>query len=291
MHIIYMANTPNSFLNIITFLLATIFYYMVMKPKLKYEFMLDPVAYKKYMNNDFMYLACYLLLVMVVQFIVNTYAISSMCGGSITENIGKAGIYTFIPWVFLFGVLELVLMVYPGFKSAFADVVGYFYVSNSANNILSELLIDKDVQQKLDTDPSMTPEKKKSFENAADAIIKIMGNISILINQIAPTNFNEYWNILKPIMKEQYQTDGPESQDIKSKLFDLVVSRDNVGEAMWFIYAGILLTAIVQLKITTSGCVSSPQTQQANLQQYQQQQEQQDAQTEQATSTTYTITG
>jgi hypothetical protein len=291
MHIIYMANTPNSFLNIITFLLATIFYYMVMKPKLKYEFMLDPVAYKKYMNNDFMYLACYLLLVMIIQFIVNTYAISSMCGGSITENIGKAGVYTFIPWVFLFGVLEVVLMIYPGFKSAFADVVGYFYVSNSANNILTELLIDKDVQQKLDTDPSMTPEKKKSFENAADAIIKIMGNISIIINQIAPTNFNEYWNILKPIMKEQYQTDGPESQSIKSKLFDLVVSRDNVGEAMWFIYAGILLTAIVQLKITTSGCVSSPQTQQANLQQYQQQQEEQNAQTEQATSTTYTITG
>lgn len=285
-----MANTTNSFINIITFLLTTIFYYMILKPKLKYEYMLDPARYKHYISNAYMYLACYLLLIMVVQFIVNSYAISSMCGGSVTENMGRAGVYTFIPWTFLFGVLLLVLMIYPGFKSAFSDVIGYFYVSSSANKILTELLIDKDVQQKINEDPTMTSEKKNALENAADTIVKIMGNTSILINQIVPLNFNQYWNILTPIMKDKYQTNNSETENLKQKLFELVVSRDDVGEAMWYIYTGVLLVSIVQLKITTGGCNTSSETQQANLQQYQQQQEVKDAQTKKATSTTYTIT-
>jgi FtsH-binding integral membrane protein len=78
---------------------------MVMKPKLKYDYLLDPAKYNKYISNVYLYLACYLLLVIVVQFVVNSYVITSMCGGSVTENMGKAGFYTFIPWTFLYGVL------------------------------------------------------------------------------------------------------------------------------------------------------------------------------------------
>ena len=51
-------------------------------------------------------------------------------------------------------------------------------------------------------------------------------------------------------------------------LFELVVTRDNVGEALWYIYTGLLLTAIVQLKITTRGCVSNPKTMEANYQKF-----------------------
>jgi len=261
-----------------------------MKPKLKYEDLIDPNKYNSYISNVYMCLACYLLLVMIIQFMVNSYVVASMCGGSMTENMGRAGVYTFIPWTFLYGVLLLVLMIYPGFKSAFSDVIGYFYVSSSANNILTELLIDKDVQQKMDSDSNMTPEMKKQLESAADAIVKIMGNTSILINQIVPNNFVEYWNILKPIMKDKYKNGGGEAEGLKQQLFELVLSRDNVGEAMWYIYTGVLITAIVQLKITTGGCVSSASTQQTKVQQYQQQAQAQQAQVDQAKSTTYTVT-
>ena len=58
---------------------------------------------------------------------VNSSIITSTCGGSITENMGAAGVFTFLPWVLIFGVLILVLTIYPGFKSAFSDVIGYFF--------------------------------------------------------------------------------------------------------------------------------------------------------------------
>jgi hypothetical protein len=280
----------SSYLNIVTFLLTTLFYYLAIKPSLTYDILSDKTKMKEYTSSSYMYLAIYLLLVMVIQFFVNASIISSNCGGSISENIGSAGIFTFLPWTLIFGVLVLILTIYPGFKSAFSDVIGYYYVSSSANKILTELLIDKDVQKKMDSDATLTPEQKEAMQSAADTIIKICGNTSILINQIVPNNFNNYWNILKPLMKDQYQTDGPAADSMKSKLFELVVTRDDVGESMWYMYTGILLTSIVQLKISTKGCASNPKTMEQNYQKFVEQEQQAKATQEQATGTTYTIT-
>jgi hypothetical protein len=278
----------NSYLNIVTFLLTTLFYYIALKPTLNIDTLSNQEQFKKYSSNNYLYLAIYLLLVIVIQFIVNTSIISSTCGGSISENIGPAGVITFIPWLLIFGVVICILLIYPGFKSAFSDVVGYFYVSSSASKILTTLLVDQNIQKQIDSDNTTTPEQKKAIQTAADTIIKICGNKSILINQIVPSNFMNYWQILTPLMKKQYQQPGPETDDIKNKLFELVVTRDNVGEAMWFIYTGLLLTSIVQLKIATKGCSSNPATMQQNYQKYLEEQEANDKQQQQATSTVYT---
>jgi hypothetical protein len=279
-----------SYLNIVTFLLTTLFYYMALKPRLTYQTLNNQKEFTSFTSNNYIYLAVYIFLVIIIQFIVNSSIISSTCGGSITENIGSAGLFTFLPWILIFGVLVLVLTIYPGFKSAFSDVIGYYYVSSSANKVLTDLLIDKNIQSKLDSDATMSADKKVAMQSAADAIIKICGNTSILINQIVPDNFNNYWNILKPLMKEQYQSDGPAADSMKSKLFELVVTRDDVGEAMWYMYTGILLTSLVQLKISTKGCASNPKTMEQNYQKFVEQEQQAKATQEQATGTTYTIT-
>ena len=279
----------NSYLNIVTFLLTTLAYYLI-KPSLTYEISNNPTSHKKYISDNYMYLAIYILLVMVVQFLVNASIISSTCGGNISENMGAAGVFTFLPWTLIFGVIIIILTIYPGFKSAFSDVIGYFYVSGQANKILTELLIDRDIQKKIDANNELTPEKKESMQSAADAIIKICGNTSILINQIVPSNFNDYWKILTPLMKDKFQTDSPETNEIKNDLFELVVTRDNVGEAMWYIYTGLLLTSIVQLKMTTRGCVNNPKTMEQNYEKFLEQEQQAQAAKETAASTTYTMT-
>lgn len=281
----------NSYLNIVTFLLTTLFYYLAIKPSYTYEISIDPIKQKQYKSSSYMYLAIYLLLVMVIQFLVNVSIISSTCGGNITENMGAAGVLTFLPWTLIFGVLIVILTVYPGFKSAFADVIGYFWVSGSANKIITELLVDPNIQKKMDQDTTSTPEQKEAMMTAADTIIKICGNTSVLINQIVPSNFQSYWNILTPLLKPKYKTDNPETSNIRNELFEIVVTRDNVGEAMWYIYTGLLLTSLVQLKMTTRGCVSSPKTMEENYQKFKDAEQKAKQQKETATSTTYTMTG
>ena len=280
----------NSYLNIVTFLLTTLFYYLAIKPSYTYEISIDPTKQKEYKSSSYMYLAIYLLLVMVIQFMVNSSIISSTCGGSITENMGAAGVLTFLPWTLIFGVLIVILTVYPGFKSAFSDVIGYFWVSSSANKVITELLVDPKIQKKMNEDVTSTPEQKEAMMTAADTIIKICGNTSVLINQIVPSNFQSYWNILTPLLKPKYQTDNPDTEKIKNELFEIVVTRDNVGESMWYMYTGLLLTSLVQLKMTTRGCVSNPKTMEENYQKFKDAEQKAKDQKALATGTTYTIT-
>jgi hypothetical protein len=329
----------NSYLNIVTFLITTIIYYFI-KPQLTYQIFTSPEEYKKHLKSNYLYLAIYLVLVLVVQFIVNASIISTTCGGDISENMGAAGVFTFIPWILIFGVIIVILTIYPGFKSAFSDVVGYYYVSSEANKILTTLLVNPEIEEKMNGDqqkvdnpakidntakidkfkiaqgggPDFPPSpediersrqkqvtakgssnkndiSKMALQEAADAIIKICGNTSILINQLVPSNFVQYWDILTPLMKEKYQMNGPETEEIKNELFNLVVTKDNVGEAMWYLYTGLLLTSIVQLKITSRGCVSNPKTMEQNYQKFLEVEQQNNEQQSKIESTTYTMTG
>ena len=90
-------------------------------------------------------------------------------------------------------------------------------------------------------------------------------------------------------MKDKYQNGGPEADKLRDELFELVVTRDNTGEAMWLIYTGILLTSIVQLKITSRGCKTDPKTMEANYQKFLEQEKANQTANENA-SATYTIT-
>jgi len=309
----------SSYLNIVMFLVTTLFYYMALKPTLTYDIVSNPETYTSFVSSNYMYLGVYLLLVMMVQFLVNASIITTTCGGSVSENMGAAGAFTFIPWLLIFGVIVIVLVIYPGFKSAFSDVIGYYYVSTKANELLIELLASQGIESAPASAPApatapatetisptappasaflgpkgQTGGTKEELQKASDLILKICGNTSILINQMVPSNFDSYWKLLNPLKKDKYQMkNGDEisndAQQLKKQLFDLVVTRDTIGEALWYIYTGLLLTSIVQLKITSRGCATNPQTMEANYAKFQEQEaaaQQQAA----ATSTTYTIT-
>jgi len=287
-----------SYISVFIFLITTILFYLVLKPKMKVETLNDAVLMGKYSSSKYMGLGIYLLLVIVTQFAINAYYVINTCGGSSTTNIGYAFIVTFIPWIFIFGILMAVLIIFPGIKSAFSNVVGYFIVASSANGVLTELLVNTDVNRSIKDDPSLSPEQKSSYQTAADAIIKLCGNMSILINQIVPENFNKIWtSILTPLMKDQYQptmsngvsTENPSALGLKQKLLDVVVLRDNIGEGMWFLYTAILLTSIVQYKITSRGCVQNLQDIQQNQQDYLKQQEVKTAANAKAKDMVYTL--
>lgn len=246
-----------SYLNIITFitfLLTTLFYYFALKPVLPYTLYKNTEEYNSYITSSYMYLVIYVLLIILTQSAINSYIITNKCGGTITENIGKASMITILPWIFIFGFLVVILTVYPGFKSAFSDIVGYYYVSSSANKVFTELLMNKEVVDELTNHPDVTSDKNKALKSASNVINRICSNTCVLINQMAPSNFDQYWDILAPLMKKKYQIDSPETDYMQNELFGLIMTKDNIGEAMWYIYTGLLVTLIVQSKIMNRDC-------------------------------------
>ena len=239
----------------------------------------------------------YLLSVIIVQFLVNLYIISTICEGNLIENIGTVGIYTFFPWFFMLGAVIIVLIMKPGFKTVFADVIGYFYVSNSTSKILTDILVNQDIKQilsqnNIENSPDFEKEKEK-IEKAADTIVKMIGNVSILINNIVPNNFKKYWSILESLMKPEYKGENisQEAYSKKEQFLELVITRDNVGEAMWYIYTGILVSSLVQLYINTKACVNNPNTLNQNYKKFLEEQKKIKAKQELSTNTVYTLTG
>lgn len=344
----------STYLNIIVFVAVSLVYFLMFKPKLKTEALEkgNETLLADFNKNSYFRLSIYFLFVILLQFFVNVSALVNSCGGSVTQNLGVASFLTFIPWILFFGILIVVLIIYPGFKSAFSDVIGYFFVYGHANKVLSDLLIEPEVQHKIDkmgkkggapmdmditkkdTEPIMatavpgpisveasplqepgnidtksystekntyspssmqkntstktsTNLSKTQYQDVADAIVKLTGNKSILINQIVQSNFEEYWNILKPLMRPQYQSSGG-SFKIKQELLDIVVARESIGEGMWYGYTAILLITIIQYYIVSRGCVKGIQQMQNDYQQFLTEEEtaQQKAQTAQ---TTYTL--
>lgn len=276
----------NSIANMLVFLIITLVYYLK-KPSISLDDVSDPTKMETYASSAYKFLGLYFLMVVAFQWAMNVGVIATACGGSVSENIGAAGLYTVIPWTLIFGIVIITIVVFPGFKSAFADVFGYYYVSSSANTLLTELLVDKDVDQSIDKGDAAN---KKGLQDAADMIVKICGNMSILINQIVPTNFDSYWDILDPLMKPKYQHNSVAALPLKKELFDLVVTRDSVGETMWYVYTGVLLSLIVQMKLATRTCSISPATMEKNYQAYLDEEEKKNAEIQRATATTYTIT-
>jgi len=173
----------------------------------------------------------YFLIVVTSQFFINASILSKTCGNSFIDNLKDAAVITFMLWTLIFGVVIIVLISFPGIKSAFSDFYGYYYVAGSANNILNDVLDNNT------TDP-----------NKFSLIQKIYANKSILINQIVPSDFDRYWNQMKNLFK------NPADDSKKEELRKLVDTRDNIGEGMWYIYTGILICSLVQLKLSNVSC-------------------------------------
>jgi len=281
----------SSYLSVFVFIIVTLFYYAVIKPKITYETLKkkDINEMNNYTSKNNYSVITYMILIVITQLFININYIVNTCGGSISSNIGAGFIITIIPWIFIFGLLIAVLIVFPGFKSAFSNVIGYLFVSAKANDILTKMLINPDIENIMKQD-NLTDEDKKKYQSVADAIIKICGNTSIIINQIVPENFLESLATLTPLMKPEYQNDNNvESMDLKEQLLKTVILRDNIGEAMWYINTAILVTSVVQYNIAVRGCSKELTSILENQAVFEKEQEKIKQQNKQATSTTYTM--
>ena len=68
------------------------------------------------------------------------------------------------------------------------------------------------------------------------------------------------WGNLVPLMKQEVLSDQNILTDKKKHLFDLVLLKDNVGEAFWYIYSGMLVSSIVYYYLSVKPCVKDIST-------------------------------
>jgi hypothetical protein len=274
------------YMNVFVFFLITMLYYNFIPTTT-----LENVNSEKLDEEMKMSKFTYFIIILASQFFVNAYVLSKTCGGNYVDYLGQSAYFTILPWGLIFGVLILVLMYFPSIKNAFSDVAGYFYVSSDANRVITSLLKGGESVEAKGTEPSDTPvaagpsssadlnsDQPDNLNDAGEQIDfsegiiddlnepngpplvggaqtdnislinKICGNVSVLINQLVPSNFEQYWKDLTPLFVSNYDPQN------KEKLFKLVVTRDNIGEAIWFNYTAILISCLVQFQISSANC-------------------------------------
>ena len=273
--------------SLLFFTIITILYFAIPsigKPQLKLDDLIDEQSKANYYTQNMKSLAFYLGVVVFSQLVLNIGYLMAKCGGSLDKNIGAAAVFTIIPWVLIFGVMMAVLIIFPGFKTAFSDVIGYYAVAGGANEIFGSILMGSDLNEMIDQTTDVN--KKKELTRAAEAIVKICGNKSILINQMNPDNFIDIWTTLEPLMIPGL--DPNKKLDMQNQLLNLVSLKENIGEGFWYIYTAILISSIVYYNLATRGCIKSVEQIKADHDAYIAGQEEATAQAEINNSTTYT---
>lgn len=240
-------------LSLSSFIILTFVYCIKLKSRMTFAIFNDDKSLAELKKFEHYSLAGYFALVIISQISLNVMSMYFKCGGDFIDSLTNATSLTILPWSLIFGVVIITIMIFPGFKSAFSDVIGYFYISSKANEVLNTLLVDKNIRM-----DNLQPSEKDKMRDAADLVMKIYGNTSILINQIVPSNYIQMWDQMRILRKPEYQDDNNEkTKALKEQLFGLVVTRENVGEAMWYIYTGILIISLVKMNIETRGCSSN----------------------------------
>jgi len=268
--------------------LVTIAYYVFLKPTFSLADADNMSSITAVLSNQKWMSLLYFLAVVTIQIIINAMAIVNRCGDSSASNIGSAFTLTFVPWLFIFGIMMGFVMIYPGMKSAFSDVIGYLAVSYSANKLVSDLLVDTDIEEQMG-DEGMDDATKGSMRTAAQTIVRILGNMSVLINQVVPANFSSFWKTLIPLMKPKYKNslDSQETRNLQQQFLTLSLVRDNVGEACWYIYTGVFVIFLVQSYIISYKCDVDPRIMNEKYDDYLAKQKKEAAKEEQANSVKY----
>lgn len=249
-------STDNSTPAITFTLVMYILYFMYLKPVIDLATIENTEKYENAIKSTYTTTAILFACVIIIQIGFNAMGYQSKCDGDFVKNFGKVFGATFIPWFVIMGSVMVSLLVFPGFKGAFSNVLGYYAVSNSANEILVSLLGSSDTNAQVDDIPDDGSNAKDQMAKAAGAIVKIVGNTSLLINQITPSNFAEFWKTITPLIKPELQDPG-QHRDLKEKLLENVVLKDNIGEACWYVYTMILLVTVVKSNIADLPCGTS----------------------------------
>jgi len=220
-------------------------YYRFMAPKFKIS-----NSYEEYNKEALKKSFGIIAFIVVFEIFLACMSFASVC-----NNYGGGIWYLFLIWFMIFVGTKVFLMSNPGCKSYFSDTFGYWAIAKKANKLLSQILVKAGEEGKL------------SKQNAV-ILTEVIGEYSLMINQMVPSNYEKMWDSLKEIADPSDYND-----ENKQNLLNLIVIRENIGEACWLIWAGVLCISGISVYIASYPCELTPQQVQENTDAYNEQTE------------------
>ena len=255
-----MADGSDATTGLIVFLILTLIYFIV-----RYNIEMG--------QSDTIYTIIYYLGVLVSQYFINLTAITSRCGNT---NYYLAFMVTIVPWVFIFGLLNIMLTQFPGWKAPFSNTFGYLIASAAgAKNLLIDHILTDDFVSRLT--PGNDKKKGNPQQNggkkyqsggdnqklAVEAVQHIYSDPSLLINEVTPETYDQFWNKMQPLFKSG-------ADEYKSSLYKLIELKELVSEGLWYLLTGSLITSVSANYIMNGDCGTSAEEMKRRHEEYEQ---------------------
>ena len=198
-------------------------------------------------ENKFMYyFGIYLFLLIVGELRINIGVTRVMCKG--TAQYRTATMATIIPYVIIFGSINILLKLFPSWLQPFSNTFGYLFTKGRSSTIINELF-----------ESSETPDKfQKTLEN-------LYKDTSLLFNEFSTKNdVDDFMNKMQTISK----TDNKKIPILREELSNLVSTKNSISEYIWYILTGGLVTSASFNYIVNSKCNYSVQDMQESNKDY-----------------------
>ena len=192
----------------------------------------------------------YFILVLISQFILNIYLAKQLCNSP--SNVGTAAVATIIPWILIFGLLNLLLTMFPGWLAAFSNTIGYAVASIvGVSSLFTEKLLN------VGNPPN---------RDALKVIQNILSDPSTIINTLNDENVKDFWNKSVSPGVNLFKTDFEPIEDEKAnnnplfyELKKYIMLKNLVSYFIWYLLTGILITSISYNYMLTVPCVQTPE--------------------------------
>jgi len=181
----------------------------------------------------------YIGTLLAVQITINSSLAKTICNNPQSTTSGVVA--TIFPMLFIFGLLQLLLTIFPGWMEPFSNTFGYAIAKiGGAESVVRDVL------------------KKEATQEISKAISNIYNDPSIFLNQF---NYNDQQDFDTKWTKSQ-ELFIPEAQSTTSercKSFkNMVKLKDLVAQFVWYMLAGILVTSRSYNYIINQPCGLSP---------------------------------
>lgn len=226
------SNAPNPSTSVFTFFLITLFYFVA--------------KYKTPNSMATMLTIIYIIAIVSTQISINTALAKSICNNSQSMNVGLLA--TVFPMLFIFGLLQLLLTIFPGWIEPFSNTFGYG---------MTKLVGLHDLMKRLLVSPQFSAAPEKKIINAVNSIYN---DPSIFINQFSYANrddFNRTWDnsfaggkgiFVKsagpaPLPYSPANPNPTPGTHLYQEFRDMVKLKDIVGTFVWYMLVGVIVTS------------------------------------------------
>ena len=241
---------PNPNVSILFFFIITTIYFILKLVTL-------PDDYNKSTGStNIVWLSIYILLLVAGNYFINLSTTNAMCGG--TPQWGTSFIVTIVPYLLIFGVINILLILFPGWLTPFSNTIGYLAANlGGLNDLFNDEILTVPLKDNDDGESA-----SDSDIQVGKALQHIYGNKSLLINEIPREgeterqkreSFEQFYSAMErnKIFKKLKERDD---NRIKTQLYNLLTIKDIVAEYVWNLLTGLLVTSVSYNYIVNVGC-------------------------------------